>query len=46
MVFELLSLSLWGAQFHQHLQHSVLWREELTQQWTSDGMASLEYSYW
>ncbi|XP_043189454.1 clarin-2-like isoform X3 [Amphibalanus amphitrite] len=46
MVFELLALSLWGAQFHQHLQHSVLWRDELTQQWTTDGMANLGYSYW
>ena len=23
VVFELLALSIWGAQFHQHLQHSV-----------------------
>ena len=46
VVFELLALSIWGAQFHQHLQHSVLWREEKLQDWTTDGLASLGYSYW
>jgi len=46
MFFELLVLILWGIQFHKKLSHSVLWREELVQQWSSDGLASLGYSYW
>ncbi|XP_037091940.1 clarin-3-like isoform X2 [Pollicipes pollicipes] len=46
MFFEFLVLVLWGVQFHQHLRHNMLWRDEIEQAWSTEGMASLGYSYW
>ncbi|KAK6622088.1 hypothetical protein RUM44_001895 [Polyplax serrata] len=44
--FQTFSVILWVVQFIQKLQYNVMSREDLDNRWTSEGMASLGFSFW
>ncbi|XP_057654909.1 uncharacterized protein LOC130893118 [Diorhabda carinulata] len=46
VVSDVLAVCLWIAQFFLHIQYSVLSREDRDNEWTSENMAELGYSFW
>ncbi|XP_063228603.1 clarin-2 [Bacillus rossius redtenbacheri] len=46
LVLNVTAVALWGVQFFQKLQHNVMSQEDRDNQWYSEHMASLGYSFW
>ncbi|ENN79162.1 hypothetical protein YQE_04348, partial [Dendroctonus ponderosae] len=44
--FSLIAIALWMAQFFTKIQYNVLSREDRNNEWTSEDMAELGYSFW
>ncbi|XP_028134612.1 uncharacterized protein LOC114329634 [Diabrotica virgifera virgifera] len=46
VVSDVIAICLWTAQFFLNVQYSVLSREDRDNEWTSENMAELGYSFW
>eukprot|EP00102_Acyrthosiphon_pisum_P003589 XP_001946239.1 PREDICTED: clarin-3 [Acyrthosiphon pisum] len=46
MFFQLLAGSLWVGQYFQRLQYNVMNKDDRRNKWTSEGNASLGFSFW
>ncbi|XP_050534758.1 clarin-3 [Daktulosphaira vitifoliae] len=46
ILFELFAAGLWVTQFYQRLQFNVMSKDDRRNKWTSEGNASLGYSFW
>lgn len=40
------AVAFWLGQFYSKIQYNVLSREDLSNEWTSENMAELGYSFW
>nr|XP_023029077.1 uncharacterized protein LOC111517230 [Leptinotarsa decemlineata] len=46
VVCDVIAICLWTAQFYLNIKYSVLSREDKDNEWTSENMAELGYSFW